>query len=153
MNQRGMSTRSGPDVTSVKKGDPVIVTLLASCGHCYYLSDRNASICARICLTVNRRSARDQKGQPVIQKAGVAGFAEYVLVNESQIVKIPADMPMDRAALLACGVMTGFGAVVNRAKVKPMSSVVVRGDGRGRVKRDSGGGFLRGLSGDCSGCH
>jgi S-(hydroxymethyl)glutathione dehydrogenase/alcohol dehydrogenase len=63
---------------------------------------------------------------PVI---GTSGFAEYVVVHESQVVKIPQDMPMDRAALLSCGVITGFGAVVNRAKVEPNASVVVIGTG------------------------
>jgi S-(hydroxymethyl)glutathione dehydrogenase / alcohol dehydrogenase len=63
---------------------------------------------------------------PVI---GTSGFAEYVVVDQSQVVKIPQDMPMDRAALLSCGVITGFGAVVNRAKVEPNSSVVVIGTG------------------------
>lgn len=63
---------------------------------------------------------------PVI---GTSGFAEYVVVHESQVVKIPSDMPMDRAALLSCGVITGFGAVVNRAKVEPNAAVVVIGTG------------------------
>jgi Zn-dependent alcohol dehydrogenase len=59
----------------------------------------------------------------------VGGFAEYTTVSEYQIVKIPEDMPIDRAALLSCAVMTGFGVVVNRAKVKPLESVVVVGTG------------------------
>lgn len=67
----------------------------------------------------------DQKGEGVIQKARVGGFAEFVLVHESQLVKIAADFPMELASLLACGVTTGFGAAVNRAKVPPLSSVVV----------------------------
>ena len=69
------------------------------------------------------------KGEEVIQKARVGGFAEYVLVHESQLVKIHENFPMDVASLLACGVTTGFGAVVNRAKVPPLSSVVVIGAG------------------------
>jgi Zn-dependent alcohol dehydrogenase len=59
----------------------------------------------------------------------VAGFAEYTIVDESQIVRISKDFPMDKASLLACGVITGFGAVVNRAQVKPLSTVVVIGCG------------------------
>jgi len=58
-----------------------------------------------------------------------ATFAEYTIVDQSQVVKVPADMPLDRASMLACGVITGFGAVVNRMQVKPMSSVVVIGTG------------------------
>jgi Zn-dependent alcohol dehydrogenase len=58
-----------------------------------------------------------------------AGFVEYTVVPEDALVKIPKEMPMDRAALLACGVISGFGAVVNGVKVKPFSSVVVMGTG------------------------
>ena len=59
----------------------------------------------------------------------VGGFAEYTIVSEYQVVTITKDMPIDRAALLSCAVMTGFGVVVNRAKVKPLQSVVVIGTG------------------------
>jgi Zn-dependent alcohol dehydrogenase len=58
-----------------------------------------------------------------------ATFAEYAIVDESQVVQVPKEMPIDRAALLACGVITGFGAVVNRARVEALSSVVVVGTG------------------------
>jgi Zn-dependent alcohol dehydrogenase len=58
-----------------------------------------------------------------------ATFAEHAIVHESQVVPVPREMPIDRAALLACGVITGFGAVVNRARVEPLSSVVVVGIG------------------------
>jgi Zn-dependent alcohol dehydrogenase len=64
-----------------------------------------------------------------MQGLRIGTFAEYVVVHESQVVKVPRDMPLDRAALLACGVITGFGAVVNRAKVEPMSSCVIIGVG------------------------
>jgi len=61
--------------------------------------------------------------------AGVGSFAEYAIVDQSQCVVVPKEMPIDRMALLACGVITGFGAAVNRAQVKPLSSVVVIGTG------------------------
>ncbi len=62
-------------------------------------------------------------------KGNIGGFAEYVVVDESQVVKVPDDMLLDRAALLACGVITGFGGVVKRAAVRPFQSVVVMGVG------------------------
>ena len=61
--------------------------------------------------------------------ANYGGFAEYVQVHESQVAAIPANVPLDRAALLACGVTTGFLAVTNRAQVQPLKSVVVIGAG------------------------
>ena len=56
-------------------------------------------------------------------------FAEYTILDESQVVKIPDEMPLEQASLLACGVITGLGAVVNRAKVEVMSSCVIIGVG------------------------
>jgi S-(hydroxymethyl)glutathione dehydrogenase/alcohol dehydrogenase len=72
---------------------------------------------------------RNRKGQSLVAMAMVGGFAEQSIVLESQVTKVPQDFPLDRAALLACGVITGFGAVVNRTKVQPLSSVVVIGTG------------------------
>jgi Zn-dependent alcohol dehydrogenase len=72
---------------------------------------------------------RTTRGEALVQKGNIGGFAEQVLVDESQVVKVPASVPLDRACLLACGVSTGFGGVVNRARVRPFNSVVVVGTG------------------------
>jgi Zn-dependent alcohol dehydrogenase len=69
------------------------------------------------------------RGKPVRQGFRTATFAEYTIVDQSQVVPVPDDLPLDRAALLACGVITGLGAVVNTARVAPGSSVVVIGAG------------------------
>lgn len=119
----------GANVTSVKPGDHVIVSLLESCGKCFYCTTGRPYFCETKVTYDVTGTLTNEKGQDVIQKARVAGFAEYVLVHESQLVKIDDDFPMDVASLLACGVTTGFGAVVNRAKVPPLSSVVVIGVG------------------------
>jgi S-(hydroxymethyl)glutathione dehydrogenase/alcohol dehydrogenase len=119
----------GAAVTTVKAGDSVIVSLLESCGTCSFCTTGKPYFCETKVTYDNTGVFTNQKGQEVIQKARVAGFAEYVLVHESQLVKIDPDFPKDLASLLACGVTTGFGAVVNRAKVPPMKSVVVIGTG------------------------
>jgi Zn-dependent alcohol dehydrogenase len=73
---------------------------------------------------------KNKKGQPLTLMAGpVGGFAEYTTVSEKLVTKVPKDMPLDRACLLACGVTFGWGAVVNRAKVQVGNSVVVVGTG------------------------
>ncbi len=59
----------------------------------------------------------------------MAGFAEEVVVDQSQLVVVPADLGLDRASLLACGVITGVGAVLNTAQLAPGSSAVVIGAG------------------------
>lgn len=71
----------------------------------------------------------NKRGEPIRQGIRTAAFAEYTIVHHTQVVKIPEDVPLDSAALLACGVITGLGAVVNTAKVKPAHSVVVIGVG------------------------
>ncbi len=119
----------GKDVTSVKQGDPVMVSLLESCGTCFYCATGRPYFCETKVTYDVRGTLTNQKGESIIQKARVGGFAEYVVVHESQVIKIADDFPMELACLLGCGVITGFGAVVNRAKVTPLSSVVVIGTG------------------------
>jgi S-(hydroxymethyl)glutathione dehydrogenase/alcohol dehydrogenase len=119
----------GAGVTSTKPGDRVVVSLLEACGECYYCRKGRSYFCETKTTYDVRGTLTNQSGEDVIQKARVGGFAEYVLVHESQVVQIPTDLAMDVASLLACGVTTGFGAVVNRAKVAPLSSVVVVGAG------------------------
>lgn len=118
----------GSDVTSVKVGEPVIVSLLKSCGKCYYCVTGLPHLCENMMGPRKSPTVRTMKGEPLVHR-GIGGFAEYVLVDESQVIKIPKEIPLDRACLLACGVSTGFGAVVNRARVRPFGSVVVVGTG------------------------
>jgi len=119
----------GAAVSAVTPGDAVVVSLLESCGRCFYCVTGRPYFCETKVTYDVRGTLKNKKGEEVIQKARVGGFAEYVLAHESQLVKIEDDLPLDVAALLACGVTTGFGAVVNRAQVTPMKSVVVIGAG------------------------
>jgi S-(hydroxymethyl)glutathione dehydrogenase/alcohol dehydrogenase len=125
----GYVDKVGEGVTSVREGDPVVVSLLASCGKCYYCITGLPHLCENRFNPAQEPRLRDKKGQPLSPKGNIGGFAEYVVVDESQVVKVPADMPLDRAALLACGVITGFGGVVKRARVAAFQSVVVMGAG------------------------
>jgi Zn-dependent alcohol dehydrogenase len=125
----GYVDKLGAGVTSVKVGDPVVVSLLAHCGHCYYCITGLPHLCENRFTPPKEPRVKNKKGQPLGLKGNVGGFAEYVIVNESQVVKVPKEMPLDSASLLACGVITGFGGVVNRAQVRPFQSVVVMGAG------------------------
>ena len=119
----------GEGVDSVRPGDPAVVSHMAYCGKCFYCRTGRPHLCNfEFPLTKESRLSNKQ-GQRLAPVIGTSGFAEYVIVDQSQVVKIPQNMPMDRAALLSCGVITGFGAVVNRARVEPNSSVVVIGTG------------------------
>ena len=119
----------GENVTSVKLGDPVVLSLLSSCGQCLYCRTGLSHLCEAGRVMVKEGRIHNKQGQSLGGMFQTGTFAEYSVVDESQVVPIPADMPLDRAALLACGVITGFGAVIWRAQVKPMSSVVVIGVG------------------------
>jgi S-(hydroxymethyl)glutathione dehydrogenase/alcohol dehydrogenase len=125
----GYVDETGPGVTSVKVGDPVVVSLLASCGECYYCITGFPHLCIEKFAPPANVRLHNKQGKPLAQRGNIGGFAEYVLVDESQVVKVPADILLDRACLLACGVSTGFGSVVNRARVRPFQSVVVMGVG------------------------
>jgi Zn-dependent alcohol dehydrogenase len=119
----------GKNVTSVKPGEPVIVsTVTSGCGQCYYCTIGLRHLCERRKpLPPHHRS---KSGQPLAPMAGpVGGFAEYTVVSETQVAVIPEVLSMDRAALISCGVLTGFGAVYNRAQVRLLDSVVVIGSG------------------------
>lgn len=125
----GYVEETGPGVTSVRPGDPVLVTTVTSgCGQCYYCTIGLPHLCER--HKPRPFHHRTVSGQPLGSMAGpVAGLAEYTVVSDRQLAVIPADFPMDRASLISCGVLTGYGAVFNRAKVQPLSSVVVVGTG------------------------
>jgi S-(hydroxymethyl)glutathione dehydrogenase/alcohol dehydrogenase len=122
----------GEGITYVKPGDLVVYTLIpAACGHCYYCSIGEHNLCINnqiVARAPSRLTTKD--GKRIYQWYGtMATFAEYATGLETNLVKIPSDTPVDLAALLSCGVIAGYGAVVNRARVKPNRSVIVVGAG------------------------
>jgi len=119
----------GEGVTAYKTGDSVVVTLISNCGNCYYCNTGMPHLCMNKFRPNPEVLLRNKQGEPLRAMGGVGGFAEYGVVGESQIVHVPEDMPMASVSLMACGVITGFGAVVNRAQVRPKDSVVVIGIG------------------------
>lgn len=125
----GVVEAVGDSVAGVSPGDPVVVSLLRSCGRCFYCTVGAPHLCTHAFALTTESRLRTHDGRPLRQGIGVGAFAEYAVVDQSQVVRVPDDLPLDRAALLACGVITGFGAVVNTAQVRPGSSVVVIGIG------------------------
>ena len=128
----GYVEETGEGVTYVKKGDKVIGSIIPEgCGQCYYCKVGLSSQCTTNRLFLYGKGKYvNKKGQRLTQYAGaVAGFAEYATIPEVNLVKVPEDLPVDRACLLACGVISGFGAVLYRAKVQVNSSIVVVGCG------------------------
>jgi len=118
----------GSDVAGLQPGDPVAISLVRSCGRCFYCVRGHPNDCEGTHpLGTHTRIHRAES--PITQGINVAGFAEYVVVDQSQVVKLPQTMPLIPAAVLGCGVITGVGAVVNTARVEAGSSVVVMGLG------------------------
>jgi S-(hydroxymethyl)glutathione dehydrogenase/alcohol dehydrogenase len=119
----------GKGVAGFKRGDRVLISLMANCGKCRYCLTGRSWQCNAEWPLEREARLHNKKGVDLFQPFRIGSFAEYNIVHQSQLVKIPADMPFDRAALLACGVITGFGAVVNRARVAPLQSFVLFGVG------------------------
>lgn len=125
----GVVTEVGAGVTMAQPGDHVVVTLMRSCGRCYFCTQGQPHLCeATMPIDTNGR-LHTRDGQPIFAAMKCGAFAESVVVHESQLVRVHNEMPLDSASLLACGVITGLGAVVNTAHVPPGSSVVVIGAG------------------------
>lgn len=119
----------GPGVTTLKPGDHAVVTLIRSCGHCHYCSRGEPFVCETKTALDETSPLTAADGAPVVHGLRTGAFAEYAVVHESQAVAIPADIPLDSAALLACGVITGLGAVVNTAGMRAGADVAVIGVG------------------------
>jgi S-(hydroxymethyl)glutathione dehydrogenase/alcohol dehydrogenase len=125
----GYVVEVGEGVSSVKPGDAVCTMLLSPCGKCYYCLSGRPHLCTTIYPLDTERRMHNKRGQSIGTSLKGAGSSEYSLVTETQLVPIPPDIPMESAALLSCGFTTGYGAVVNRAQVRPHESVVVIGAG------------------------
>ncbi len=118
----------GPGV-DLAVGDQVVVTLIRSCGVCAHCRKGQQVACTSTFGLDERSPLTDAAGEPVCQGLRTAAFATEVVVHRSQVVAVPADLSPIVASLLACGVLTGVGAVANTAGVEPGSSVVVIGCG------------------------
>ncbi len=127
----GVVEQVGSDVHYVKPGDHVITCLSVFCGHCEQCLTGHMSLCNEPETNRTKEEAPrlSHNDQPLTQFAQLGSFAEMMLVHEHALVKVREDMPMDRAALIGCGVTTGIGAVIHTAKVEPGSTVAVIGCG------------------------
>jgi S-(hydroxymethyl)glutathione dehydrogenase / alcohol dehydrogenase len=119
----------GHGVTRVKPGDRVILSFIPTCGRCVSCVRGEPHLCSGMrsdagTLADGTRRLR-RNGQEINHMGHASFFADRAIVHESQAIPIPDAMPLDRAALIGCAVMTGVGAVLNTAKVEPGSTVAV----------------------------
>jgi S-(hydroxymethyl)glutathione dehydrogenase / alcohol dehydrogenase len=126
----GVVDELGDGVDEVAIGDPVVVTLVRWCGRCPTCAAGLPALCEnRSRLSDLSRSPLTLGGAPVHQGLRCAGFAERVVVHTSQVVRVPREIPPQQAALLACGVITGVGAVVHTARMPAGAAAAVIGLG------------------------
>ena len=125
----GVVEAVGPGVTRLAPGDPVVATLIRNCGFCPACADGAPAFCEEVFPLDRQTPLSDAEGKPLVHGLRTGAFAERMVVDASQAIPIPRDVKLDSASLIACGVLTGFGAVVNTAGVKAGSSAVVIGCG------------------------
>ena len=131
----GVVEAIGTGVRRVKVGDHVACSWSPNCGHCVYCDQAQPILCevakeaqaAGVLFDGTTRMSLD--GRPVHYYSLVSSHAEYNIVPEQAAVPLPREFPLDRAALLGCAVMTGYGGAVNCARIAPQTSVVVVGCG------------------------
>jgi Zn-dependent alcohol dehydrogenase len=126
----------GPDVTAFEPGDHVVLAFVPSCGHCGPCRAGRAALCepgatanAAGTLLCGEKRFHDDEGGDLNHHLGVSAFTERIVVSENSGTRVPADLPFELAALFGCAVLTGVGAVVNSAGVRPGDSVAVFGLG------------------------
>ena len=127
----GVVEAVGELVTHVRPGDHVIACLSVFCGTCEYCLTGHPNLCdkTRTARRPDEPPRLSQGGTRINTLANIGSFAEKMLLHENAVVKIREDMPLDRAALLGCGVITGMGAVLRTARIEPNSTVAVFGAG------------------------
>jgi len=125
----GIVSVIGNEVSDFSVGDRVVVTLIRSCGECHYCSTGDRVNCETQFDLDRSGPVTTPEGESVLAAMRTGAFAEAVVVHDSQIASVPDSVPLNEAALLACGVITGHGAVVNTSSATEASSIAVIGVG------------------------
>jgi len=134
----GIVTKIGPEVKSLRPGDKVILNWAIPCHHCFQCEQGNLHICEINSSVTNGNEISGghasfestiYNNSPIERSFNIGTMSGYTLVREAATVKYEIEIPFSSASIVSCGVMTGFGSVVNAAKVKQGSSVVVLGVG------------------------
>jgi len=130
----GVVEEVGEGIQDIAVGDHVVIVWIPMCGKCRYCAQGRPALCdqaAKATITLPDGTPRfsDKDGSPLNHMAGVGVMAEYATVHRDNVLKIDSEIPLDKAALVGCAVMTGVGAALNTAKVEAGSQVVVFGCG------------------------
>jgi alcohol dehydrogenase len=125
----------GEGIDHLQVGDHVVMVFMPSCGHCNYCSEARPALCepgalanAAGTLLTGETRLTDDSGT-VHHHLGVSAFATHAVVSERSLVRIDKELPLEVAALFGCAVLTGVGAALNTARLRPGQSVAVVGLG------------------------
>jgi NDMA-dependent alcohol dehydrogenase len=132
----GVVTAVGPNTPAFEVGDHVVFSFLPACGHCEFCARGMSNLCDLGASLLTGARASDptsfrmhEGSTPVGQQCGISTFSEYTTAAIDSVVKIDKDIPLKAAALLSCGVPTGWGSAVNSAGITPGAVVIVMGIG------------------------
>ncbi|UYP18739.1 NDMA-dependent alcohol dehydrogenase [Rhodococcus sp. Z13] len=131
----GVVTKVGPGVRGLEEGDHVVLAFIPACGRCRACAKGMQNICDEGAGLLTGQAISDKtyratlNGEPVLQMCLLGTFAPYVTVNEASVIKIEKDIPLEKAALLGCGVATGWGSATAIGGTKLGDTVVVIGVG------------------------
>ncbi|MEV6218205.1 NDMA-dependent alcohol dehydrogenase [Nocardia sp. NPDC051833] len=131
----GVISKVGPGVKGLREGDHVVLSFIPACGQCGPCSSGHQNLCDLGIDLLTGKSISDgttrvrARGTDVIPMCLLGTFSPYVTVHQYSVVKIADHIPLDVAALVGCGVTTGWGSVTNVAEVRPGENVVVVGVG------------------------
>jgi NDMA-dependent alcohol dehydrogenase len=131
----GVVEEIGDGVTSVRRGDHVVLSFVPQCGECYFCTHDSPEMCEPGFMAMATGGQLDMTprfvrgGAPLHQMSGLGTFSEELVCPEISTVKVDPEVPLTRAALIGCGVLTGVGAAVNTADLRPGDTVGVIGCG------------------------
>jgi NDMA-dependent alcohol dehydrogenase len=130
----GVVEAVGSGVRGVAEGDHVVLSFVPACGRCHWCAIGRENLCDKgigiqVGLQQDGTSRHHVRGQDARLMCMLGTFSSHTVVHEDSVVKIDQDIPLDKAALVGCGVTTGFGTAVYGAEVQPGDTVVVLGIG------------------------
>ncbi|GAB3301739.1 NDMA-dependent alcohol dehydrogenase [Parasphingorhabdus pacifica] len=131
----GVVTKVGPEVSGLNEGDHVVLTFIPGCGTCRSCARGLQNLCDAGAYLLSGQAISDGthrmhlRGAPAVPMCLLGTFAPYVTVNQASVMKIEDDIPLDKAALLGCGVSTGWGSATEIGDVRAGDTVVVVGIG------------------------
>ena len=132
----GVVAEVGGGVEDLKVGDHVVFSFVPVCGRCAYCAVGRPALCERGnaanvkgTLLGGARRFKNRRAEPLYHHMGVSAFSRYTVAARESLIPIQPEIPLEKAALFGCAVMTGVGAVVNTARVEPGARVGVFGLG------------------------